>query len=113
VAPVTSGAAGVDDVTRVHRLGIADHRPHEGGDLLDRLPLHAEPDGERGDLRVGRVAVEDLAQRRGRLCAGQILATHEPPQDGRPPAELSERHVRHRRSVPPDVTIEDTARDEP
>ena len=44
----------------------AAQRARRAGDLLRRLALHAKPDEQRGDLRRGRLAAHDRAERLGR-----------------------------------------------
>ena len=61
-----AGARGVDEVVALarHRRGERAHRARQAGELVDRLPLRAQPDQERGDLRLGGLAGHDLGQHR-------------------------------------------------
>ena len=53
--------------------GRCDHRAAQrigrAGHFVRRLPLHAQPDEQRGDLRRRRLAAHDDAERRPRLAA--------------------------------------------
>jgi len=73
------GAAPATGARRVEQVAALDpdrrrqraHRAREALDLLLRLPLGAQRDEERRDLRVARVAGHDHAEDLGRLVGRQ------------------------------------------
>ena len=64
---VRAVAAGADDVDagqrQIDRRGLGEHLGRQAGDLLGRLPLRPERDGEGRDLHRGGLAGHDLAHR--------------------------------------------------
>ena len=75
----------------MHRLGPAEHGPHQAAHLLDSLPLDAQAHGEGGDLGRGGVALQDVVEGRGRGLGPQRLAPHQPPDHARPAPHLDQR----------------------
>ena len=91
VAAIAAGAARVDDAVEVverHVLARVLHGRQEPGHLLDGLALHAQPDDEPGDLRLRRLAREDLGHRRRGLLGGQVVTGRQRPEHARPPAQI-------------------------
>ena len=63
--PTTSIARGPELVAQRHELGGAEHRVEQSGQLVGRLALGSQRDGEGDELGRRRVAGEDRAHRRG------------------------------------------------
>ena len=82
---VAAGTTGVDqwdvEIGEVDPLGEIEHGAHQGRELGGGLALGAEADGERGDLRVGRVAREDLRHRLLDEVVGKVVAPEQVPDD--------------------------------
>ena len=74
-----AGAGGVEQILagRRNERGEGAHRPRQPGELLDRLPLHAQRDQEAGDLDVGGLAGHDLGQRLGGVTLAEVAAVGE------------------------------------
>ena len=88
------------EIGEVDVLGELEHRAHQRGELAGGLALGAQADGERGDLRIGRVARQDL--RHGLLdeVIREVLAPEQTPDDVGP----------QRCVHPPDATGDDRGR---
>ena len=81
VSAITAGA------NNIQQHGIADvggdlgrgtlHSTGTAGDLINRLPFHAQRGEERADLRFGRLAAHNLGHRPISLGTGQMLALKE------------------------------------
>ena len=72
-------ATGADDVHHVfavdrHRARQTAHHHHGAGDLVQRLPLHAQTHQEGPDLRVSGLAGHDLAHDALHVLEGEVLA---------------------------------------
>ena len=74
-----AGAGGVEQVLAGRRdeRGERAHRPCQPGELLDRLPLHAQRDQEARDLDVGGLAGHDLGQRLGGVALAEVAPVGE------------------------------------
>jgi len=78
---VATSAAGVDDgaAGRVEGDAVTDleHGPHECRELGRGLALGPHRDGERGDLGVGGVALQDLGHGLAGEIRGQVFAAQQ------------------------------------
>ncbi len=83
VRAVAAGADDIDDVgaLRVDAEDVLAHRLGAARDLVRRLALRAQRDEEAGDLRLRRLAAHDLAHRRARLVARQVVAVEQARDD--------------------------------
>ncbi len=79
VRAVSACADDVDDVGALRRDAedVLAHRLGAAGDLVRRLALRAQRDEEAGDLRLRRLAAHDLAHRRARLVAREVVAVEQ------------------------------------
>ena len=82
-----------------HVRRLVDHRRHEAGQLVDRLPFHAQRDDEPGDLGRRRRTFEDLGHGGLGLHCVEIGTRGEAGQNRGPSAEVSQRHMRHGLSI--------------
>ncbi len=95
VAAVAAGADDVDEpvahlVGHIDRRGDGEHRVEQAVELLDGLALHAQRDGEAGDLGRGRRTLQDLGHGGARLVVGQVLVAGETPEHRAPSPERLE-----------------------
>ena len=104
---VRSIAAGADDVDRPRpatrrssgtSVAAPEHGVEQPGQLVGRLALDAQGDGEGDQLRRRRAAGQDRLHRRGGLVCGQV-ATVDELADQRRPAAVGGQFVDARRRV--------------